>query len=292
MAESEPTQPDEGQWQGGPSTRSAGGSYDYQWKLFGHWCLNNTRRILPAKPADVADYLYERTRNRSRPSTVRVAAAAIARAHVDEGFENPCQDPLVQSTLAIISRNEKPSRPRVHPLDLDCFYAIRMSAHRPRPGRGGKMEDEWTATARGDIDVAMIGLMRDAMLRVREATELRWRDLEELRDDTGRIRVQRLYQSGETEYRMVSAETMKLLLWVKRGSENHERIINLSPNQIGLRIAAAARQAGLGSGYSGESPRVGMLSDLESLGVLLLGEYLAERKLPPPGMRYFPDLSG
>ena len=35
-------------------------------------------------------------------------------------------------------------------------------------------------------------------------------------------------------------------------------VFNLSPSQIGRRIQAAAKQAGLGDGYSGHSPRVGM----------------------------------
>ena len=45
----------------------------------------------------------------------------------------------------------------------------------------------------------------------------------------------------------------------------------LTPS-MGARIGAAAEQAALGSGYGGESPRLGMLKDLEELGAVLLGE--------------------
>ena len=49
----------------------------------------------------------------------------------------------------------------------------------------------------------------------------------------------------------------------------------MRPNQIAIRIGSAARQAGLGEGYSGDSPRRGMIQDLEPPGVLLLGSHLA-----------------
>ena len=48
------------------------------------------------------------------------------------------------------------------------------------------------------------------------------------------------------------------------------------PNQLSARIGAAAEQAGLGSGYGGESPRPGMLKDLEELGAVLLGDRIED----------------
>ena len=54
----------------------------------------------------------------------------------------------------------------------------------------------------------MIGLMRDARLRVSEAAELTWGDIERVRGGAGRVRVA---GDGETGYREVSADTMKLL---------------------------------------------------------------------------------
>lgn len=41
-----------------------------------------------------------------------------------------------------------------------------------------------------------------------------------------------------------------------------DRIFALSASQISRRIADAARAAGLGEGYSGHSPRIGMAMDL------------------------------
>ena len=61
-----------------------------------------------------------------------------------------------------------------------------------------------------------------------------------------------------------------------------ERILGLMPNQITLRIGAVAEHAGLGPGYSGESPRLGMLKDLKDLGAVLLGERI-EGETPDAG---------
>ena len=129
------------------------------------------------------------------------------------------------------------------------------------------MERVSNARRRGALDVAMIGLMRDARLRVSEAAALIWGDLERVPGGSGRVRV------GETDYRVVSADTMRLLSSVRRGAGEDEPILGMRPNQIAIRIGAAARQAGLDEGYSGESPRLGMIQDMETLGVLLPGIY-------------------
>ena len=97
-------------------------------------------------------------------------------------------------------------------------------------------------------------------------------DLERVPGGSGRVRV------GETGFRMVSADTMRLLSLVRRGADDGEPLLGMRPNQMAIRIGAAARQAGLGEGYSGDSPRLGMIQDLETLGVLLLGSHVAENE--------------
>ena len=46
-------------------------------------------------------------------------------------------------------------------------------------------------------------------------------------------------------------------------------VFGLSPRQIGRRVQAAARAAGLGEGFTGHSGRVGMAQDLARTGVEL-----------------------
>ena len=47
---------------------------------------------------------------------------------------------------------------------------------------------------------------------------------------------------------------MRLLLSIRHGAGDDELVLGMRPNQIAIRIGAAARQAGLGEGYSGDSP--------------------------------------
>ena len=126
------------------------------------------------------------------------------------------------------------------------------------------------------MDVAIIGLMRDGLIRVKEASALRWSAIELMDDSAGRLR---LGDGDAAVSRRLSAGTMRLLDAVRGDATDDQRVLGLMPNQVSARIGAAAEQAGLGQGYSGESPRLGMLKDLEALGAVLLGERL-EREVP------------
>ena len=246
-------------------------TYAYIWDNFVAWCEASGRAALPATPQHVTEHLRERAAAGARPSTLRVIAAAIARRHDIDELDNPCESEAVQLVIEEMIRDQAPSSRRVLPLDMDCYRAIRETAHEPRRSRGGLMETPEAARRRGALDVAIIGLMRDAQLKVREAAKLTWDDLEPLRDGTGRV-----YLPGPPdarEARTVSSSTMRALNAVDR-SGGDGRILNLSPNRIGLRVRDAALQAGLGEGYAGESPRMGMMADFETLAVELLGEFV------------------
>ena len=260
-----------------PRRTRTGHSYANQWNRFVAWAQASGRGSLPASPEDVAAYLEDISETGARPSTLRVAAA-IARNHKDSGFDVPVHHGVARTALDELTRDDVPGRSRAMPLDLDCYLAIRKTAHEPRWGRGGRLERTASARRRGEVDIAMIGLMRDARLRVSEAAALTWRDIERARVGSGRVRAGRVRVggAGEDSYRVVSADTMKLLLPIRRGVGDDELVLGMRPNQIAIRIGAAARQAGLGEGYSGDSPRLGMIRDMETLGVQLLGSYAAE----------------
>ena len=232
----------------GPATSRrtrAGDSYVSQWNRFVIWSEASGRRSLPASPEDVAAYLEGRSETGASPSTLRVVAAAIARNHRDAGFDVPLHQGAARTVLEELTQEDSPRPARALPLDLDCYLAIRKTAHKPRWGRGGRMERASSARRRGALDVAMIGLMRDARLRVSEAAELTWGDVERVRGGSGRLRV---VSAEETSYREVSADTMKLLLPVRRGAGDDEPVLSMRPNQIAKRIDAAARSTYAHSG--------------------------------------------
>ena len=246
-------------------------SYDYQWRRFESWAERSGKSALPASPKDVAEYLLVRSGPGGSPSTLRVIVAAIARKHRDAEMDNPCEHKTVKPVISSLTLAGTGKPRRVCPLQLEGYRAIRERAFMPRRGKGGRMERDSTARRRGAIDVAMIGLMRDARLSVREASELTWSDIERVRGGTGWVRIR---GAEKPEPRIVSSDTMKLLSSIRRGAGDDEQILGLSPSQIAVRIRDAAKQAGLGGGFNGGSPRQGMIRDLETLGVLLLAERL------------------
>ena len=78
-----------------------------------------------------------------------------------------------------------------------------------------------SASHRGRMDIAMIGLMRDGLLRVKEASDLRWSAIYLMDDGTGRLHL------GEGEgavARTLSADTMMMLDSVRGNARDDERI--------------------------------------------------------------------
>ena len=110
---------------------------------------------------------------------------------------------------------------------------------------------------------------------MREASDLTWSAVRRLPDGTGRLKIDD--RGDDSDHTILSAGTMRLLDRIRGDAIPHKSIIGLMPNQITLRLGAAAEQAGLGPGYSGESPRLGMLKDLDGLGVVLVGKHLEDQ---------------
>ena len=247
-------------------------NYQGQWKRFLRWAESRNVEALPAEPVQVAAYLAERAnRDGNKPATLHTAASAIAFVHRASGLENPCGGPEVRKTISGATRKSGKSQKQAEGLTAGALEAIRATALRPKRGRGGRMERLETARRRGNKDIAMISLMRDALLRVSEAGALRWKDLRSEEDGTGRLLIRRSKTDGvgEGSVAFVSALTMKSLRPLRDGTSDEDSIFALRSRQISTRIKQAAQMAGLGEGFSGHSPRVGMARDLARAGTEL-----------------------
>ena len=247
-------------------------SYRRQWRRFAAWALNRGVDTLPADPAHVAAYLAERIeRAGHRPATLRTAAAAIAFIHRAAGLADPCAATEVRHALNGATRKAGKRQKQASALTAEALARIQATAYQPRPGRGGWPESLATAWHRGRVDVALISLMRDAMLRVSEAAALTWADIVAEPDGTGRLLIRRSKTDpeGEGAVAFLSTQTMALLAALRAGAEAGASVFGLSPNQMAKRIKQAAQAAGLGEGFSGHSPRVGMARDLARAGVEL-----------------------
>ncbi len=136
------------------------------------------------------------------------------------------------------------------------------------------MESRETAEKRGKFDIALIGLMRDCLLRRVEAAEAEWGDITNYGDGTGRLHIRRSKtdQEGNGAVGFISESTMVMLRQLKELKANvapGDRIFGLGEKALYERIRQAALEAGLGEGFSGHSPRVGMARDLARAGTEL-----------------------
>ena len=234
---------------------------------------------MPADPLLVGQYL-SMIGNECCPSTVRTHAAAIAARHRDTGQESPCKHPGVKRAIEGHSRRRGRGEKQARPIDAEAFVNIREAALRARVGRGGSLETEEQAQARGNLDIALVAVMRDAMLRRAEAAALTWNAIEIQSDCSGRLTIERSKtdQSGEGAVAYLSPATMESL---SRIPKKGERVFGLSASQICRRIQAAAKAAGLGAGFSGHSCRVGMAIDLTRAGTDMTSLMVAGRWRSP-----------
>ncbi|WP_423917478.1 hypothetical protein [Candidatus Poriferisodalis sp.] len=223
--------------------------YECQWRQFVAWGVLRGVTVLPAAPAHVAAYLADRVEKLGhKPATLRVAAAAIAFVHATLELQSPCAHPDVKRTLKGATRKAGRAQKQARGLTAEMLDAIRATARHPRIGRGGRPESLQTAERRGVQDIAMAGLMRDAMLRVSEAAALKWNDIETAPDGSGRLLIRRSKTDpeGEGAVVFVSIQTMVDLEPIRNGPGGDLNVFGLHRNQISLRIQKAAAAAGLG----------------------------------------------
>ena len=230
-------------------------NYRAAWGRFVQWCDREGLDTLPAAPESVAAYLAERAEDRSL-FTVRLDRFAIRWAHEVAGHLSPASHAGVRQAA---------------PLTASALAAIVATAHRRRTGATGRTESRGQAVRRGAVDVALLAVMRDALLRRSEAAALRWADVEFEQDGTGRVTVRRSKtdQDGEGAVQYVGPDATAALREIQplEAFTGSARVFGLkSGRAVSNRIAAAAKAAGLDGRFTGHSPRVGMCVDLVRAG--------------------------
>ena len=262
--------------------RSTRRAYQQAWQAFQAFAAAHDAPALPAAPLLVGRYLST-LGEACRPPTVQLHAASITAYHRDAGQASPCAHPGVRKVIAGHARRQGVAPRQAQPIDRTAAQAIAATAARPRAGRGGT-ETRPQAARRAALDVALVYVMRDGLLRRSEAAALRWADIETAEDGTGRmvIRRSKTDPAGHGAIGYLSHATMRALdrldgAW----GPPQARVFALSAAQISRRIAAAARAAGLGEGYSGHSPRIGMALDLTRAGTELPALMTAGRWASP-----------
>ena len=259
-------------------------NYVSQWKSFTCWAADRNVSALRAAPEHVAAYLAERSdRDGLKPSTLRLASAAIKFFHLDAELDNPCDSKDVREILNGVTRMKGDAQKQAEGITEIEFSSIQQAALIPRCGRGGNFESKATARHRGEMDIAIIGLMRDTVLRVSEAAVAVWSDITAMEDGTGMLLIRRSNtdQEGRGVVAFISVPTMQSLERIRGNGTEADSVFGLASNQLSRRIKRAAIEAGLGEGFSGHSPRVGMARDLARAGVELLRLMTAGRWRSP-----------
>ena len=249
-----------------------------QWKSFSEWCDARGLQSLPADPETVAVFIFTQGIGGKKPNTLRGYASSIAAEHRSEGHDNPCTDRVAMVIKGFVNRAKEAGQreKRAKPLTGEDLEKIRETACNPRKTDRG-MERFSNARRRGLVDIALISVMRDALLRRSEAAEILRKHIAPQPDGSGRLTIpwSKTDQEGEGVVLYLGPPTMKALDKIRprellpEEDQGEKVVFGLKASAISERIAAAALAAGLGEGYSGHSCRVGMAVDLAEAGATM-----------------------
>ena len=257
-----------------PNTRKA---YVAGWNDFTSWCIENRCPGLPAAPAAVGRYLEDLMEIQGKAlATARNRLAAIAAALRLGKHPDPVKDPLVKATLKRLAREYGRPRHQARGLTAESLAAVKATSRIQRVHKGKRLRKETEAQAaeRARVDLALLQVMRDGLLRRSEAAALTWGKVELQGDGSGRLHVanSKTGQSAEDVVLYLGPAAVNALLAIRPEVaviDPAARVFNLWADRIGRRIKAATKMAGLGDGFSGHSPRVGMAQDLSAAGAEL-----------------------
>ena len=238
-------------------------TYERAWVHFTTWCEVNHLDHLSDVPGTIVAYLEYLVKEEHRPiSTVRTYAAAIAALRRNEGISSVSDHPDVKAALRRLAKEHAPSKKHSAGLtgeDLDAITRM-VEAYGESSSREAR---------RARVDLALILVMRNGLLRVSDAAALRWGDVAVLADGGALIRLSRsktgregngaLVYVGQQAVRALSATQPH-----KGIKAPEEKVFGLSAGQINRRVKAAAAAAGLDKEYSGDSMRLGMVQDINA----------------------------
>ena len=188
-------------------------------------------------------------------ATARLRLAAVAAAHRLGGHPDPTARPLVKATFKRLAREYGKPRKQARGLTSDALAAVKATAgiQRVHQGKRRRKETEAAPARRAVVDLALLQVMRDGLLRVSEASALTWGNIELHEDGSGRLHVARSKtdQTAEGAVLYLGPAGVQDLLAIRPEEaviDPAAKVFNLSARQIRRRIKAATRMAGLGEG--------------------------------------------
>ena len=170
-----------------------------------------------------------------------------------------------------LGRGHGKPRKQASGLTKEALAAVKATARIQRidKGKRRRKETESQTAMRAAVDLALLEVMRDGLLRGSEASALRWGELEFHADGSGRLHVARSKtdQTAEGAVLYLGPTAVDALLAIRPEEaviDPGASVFRLSARQISRKIKAASKMAGQGGGFSAHSPRVGMAQDLSA----------------------------
>ncbi|MCY3897434.1 MAG: tyrosine-type recombinase/integrase [Caldilineaceae bacterium] len=246
-----------------PNTRRAYGSALAAW---GRWAELQGVHALAAPPFALRHYLQERAAAGVGISSLRLTVAALRKVQTLVGVEPSAHDQVVTDTISGLARQAAAPR-QAFALTVEALAVITATACQPRVGRGGRLESHGQARRRGLVDIALCRVLSDAGLRRSEAAALVWDDVAIWEDGSGRLTLGRSKSDAEERTVYLTPASVDALGKIRPAdADGAAAVFGLSAPSIARRIRSAAVTAGLGSGFSGHSGRVGMARRMAAAG--------------------------
>ena len=106
------------------------------------------------------------------------------------------------------------------------------------------------------MDLALLSVLRDGLLRQSEAANLRWRDVEFRADGAALIHIPQSKTDQQAEGTVLyigraAAEALQAIRSTDEVLDPHTPVFGLSARQLRRRVDAAAKAADLGEGFTG-----------------------------------------
>ena len=256
-------------YQGSSLNRQSVKNYQRYWAHYKIWCHKRDIEPEDAGPGTLALYLTQRSQSMGPPALKNHLAAIRYVYRQLSRSDNPALSSLVFSIMTGIMRENPTASNSVTGLAHEHYEKIKESAHQPRP-----WERPHRTAIRAAFDIALIGFMRDGMLRSGETSRALWEHIKRFENEEGKtaatlfIPTSKNDQMGKGSYVWLSPETVEALDNMDQTKRNHGqaptdgRIFQRRRLSLVDHIKSACKFAGIPGRFGGHSPRIGMAEDL------------------------------
>ncbi|MGI9323109.1 MAG: tyrosine-type recombinase/integrase [Pseudomonadales bacterium] len=235
-------------------------AYLSSWNAWMKWAEANNYQIFPAYPESIAAWAAAMQGRGMKIASIRRNLAAIGYVHKKRDIASPVDSPIVKSVLSGIAKEIGSVSGQVSGISHKDLRKLRKVAK--------------------DDTIAMIMLMRDALLRRSELVRVEWDHFTRGEDGSGVLVIPRSKtdQAGAGVPVYVGSQTMAAL---EKLPVTGNRVFPISVSTVARRIKQAAEAAGMEGQFSGHSCRVGMAQDLAEDGASVVEMQTAGRWSSP-----------